>query len=305
MLFAQTDLEQQIIELATRTVVMASIALIVLVVVAAATKDKLPILKLPLFILIAFSMIGTTVVLFGSTIYLNMKSESGGPVHWHAEIEYWSCGAELNLRDPVGFLSNKIGTATYHEHNDKHIHLEGVVVRKSHDASLGKFMDVTGGYINQGVIAIPLNSDEATWFTAGSQLDGDNQRTENFGLATNEGQWITHADEGAVLTLRDGEYCSGSHEVPAELQVFVYSYDTASETYAQRKLDKPAQYVLREESSLGPPADCVIVEYDTPRARTDKLCQQYGVKDADRCTEFGVKEYDGELCNIREVRSSQ
>lgn len=305
MLFAQADLEQQITELAIRTVVTASIALIVLVLIAAATKDKLPILKLPLFILIAFAMIGTTVILFGSTIYLNMKSESGGPVHWHSEIEFWSCGAELNLRDPVGFLSNKIGTATYHEHNDKHIHLEGVVVQKSHDASLGKFMEVTGGYINQGAVAIPLNNDQETWFATDSQIDGDKQRTENFGLATNEGQWITHDDKGAVLALRNGEYCSGSHEAPAELQVFVYSYDKATKTYAQRKMENPAEYVLREESALGPPADCVIVEYDTPKARTDKLCQQYGVKDADRCTEFGVKEYDGELCNIREVRSSE
>lgn len=305
ILVAQADLEQQIISLALRTVTSAAIALVILVLISAAIKDRMPKLKLPIFVLIAFTMVGTTAVLLTSTIYLNVKSESGGPVHWHSEIEFWSCGAELNLRDPVGFLSNKIGTATYHEHNDKHIHLEGVVVQKSHDASLGKFMEVTGGYINHSALAIPLNKDQETWFTGGEQLDGDGQRPENFGLATNENKWITNDQKGAVLALNNGEYCSGSHEKPAEVQVFVYSFDKATNTYAQRKLDSPAEYVMREESSLGPPSDCVIVEYDQPKTHTDKLCEQYGVKDADRCIEFGVKEYDGELCNIREVRSTQ
>lgn len=302
---AKTDLEQQIIHLAIRTVTIAAAALFVLIVLAM-ILDKQPKkiqkqFKLPLFLVILLMMAGSTLILFASTIYLNTHADSKGPVHWHSEIEFWSCGAELNLRDPIGALSNKVGTATYHEHNDKHIHLEGVVVNKPVDASLGKFIEVAGGYMNDGVTGIPLNKDQDKWFTRDSQIDGDSQYTENFNLATGSSKWVTYDEKGAVLNLRDGNYCSGTDMPPAQLQVFVYSYDKSAKTYKQRKLDNPAQYVMRAESSLGPPADCVIVEYDAPKNRTDKLCQQYGLKDSARCTQFGIEDYSPELCNIHEI----
>lgn len=303
MLGTEPDLEQQIIKLAMRTVLIASVALIVLILIAAATREKIPKIKLPLFILIALTMVGSTLILLSSTVYLNMKSESGGPVHWHADIEFWSCGAELDLRNPTGFLSNKIGTATYHEHNDKRIHLEGVVVHKAVDASLGKFMQVVGGYVNDDAVAIPLGRSQDTWFADKKQIDGDRQRPENFSLATGNGEWINSDDKGSMLTLKNGSFCSGGDIVPAELQVFVFTYDGPTKTYVQRKLDKPADYVIRDESIV-PPGDCIIIEYDIPKSRTDKLCQQYGVRDQKRCTEFGVDTYNPDLCNIREIMSA-
>lgn len=303
MLGTEPDLEQQIISLAMRTVLIGSVSLIILLLIAAVTKTRLPKLKLPLFILIALSMLGTTAILLGSTIYLNVKSDSGGPVHWHADIEFWSCGAELNLRNPTGFLSNKIGSATYHEHNDKRIHLEGVVVDKEVDASLGKFMHLTGGYVSRDVIAIPLGRDRSTWFANEKQIDGDKQSPDKFNYATGNDEWITYDDKGAVLTLKNGEYCGGGDIVPSELQVFVFKYDKPTKTYAQTKLSNPANYIIRDESTV-PPGDCIIVEFDVPKTRTDKLCQQYGVRDQKRCTQFGVEGYNPELCNIREITSA-
>lgn len=311
MLFlAEADLEQQIISLATRTVVIGALALVILVVLAILinrhkqAKKLQKITNLPLFVMIASAMMIPTVVLFGGTIYLNVKSESGGPVHWHAGIEFWACGAEINLRDPQGFLSNKVGTATYHEHNDKYIHLEGVVVKKSYDASLGKFMDVTGGYITDTSIGIPLTDDQAKWFTseAEDQIDGDGQRPENFSLATDNGSRVKPSAKGPVLELRNGDYCSNADNQAAELQVFKFTYDKSNDTYFQEKLEHPAEYVMRNESALAPPSDCVIVEFDAPKSRTDKLCQQYGIRDDKRCVEFGVHEYSPHLCNIRETR---
>lgn len=312
-LFAQADLEQQIASLATRTVTYAAIALLVLVITAAVVKKQPErvqrYFKLPLFVLIATIMVGSTLLLAGSTVYLNVKSESGGPVHWHSGIEFWACGAEVNLRDPNGFLSNKIGTATYHEHNDKYIHLEGVVVEKRVDASLEKFMEVTGGYIADDRIGIPLSEDESDWLARDDQLDGDPQRPENLGLATADGERIVYSsgttDERLpVLELQNGQTCGSTTNEPAELQVFVYTFDKETDTYSQAKIEDPQSYIMRDESSLGPPSDCVIVEFDTPKAATDKLCEQYGVKDAQRCTEFGVKEYDPGLCNIKEINNA-
>lgn len=289
---AQADLEQRITGLGLRTVLWASLIMVVLTIAASLLK-KNKVAKLPLFIMMATTLVGTTVLLFGSTIYLNVKSESGGPVHWHTDIEFWACGTELELRDPHGLLSNKIGTATYHEHNDKRIHLEGVVVRKNEDASLRKFMDVIGGYIGHDRIGIPLNDNSQQWFAVGNKVDGDKQSNDNTEQLKNS---VHPSQKGPVLELVNGQRCGSE---PAELQAFVYTFDKKTKTYTQRKADNPAEYVMRDESVV-PPGDCVIVEFEPYKDRTDRLCRQYGVRDAKRCVEFGVKEYNPELCNIRD-----
>lgn len=277
-----------------KTVVYATIVLVIATVLAALLKDKSPKLKLPLFIIMAVTLIGSTLTLFGSTIYLNTKSESKGPVHWHTDLEFWACGTELELRNPNGFLSNKIGTATYHEHNDKRIHLEGVVVRKSEDASLEKFMRVTDGYIQKDSIGVPLNESADEWFAEGDKTDGDPQ---SFDHADQLKSYVKEGDKGKVMQLTNGQNCGDER---AELQVFVYRYNKEDKTYSQTKLANGPGYVLRDESVV-PPGDCLIVEFDSPKVQTDKLCRQYGVRDVERCVSFGVKEYTPELCNIKDV----
>ncbi len=297
------DLEQQITSISVRTVLIATAILVVATAIAAVFKGgkKHKKLKLPLFLVIAGTMAVSTVILFVNTIYLNVRSESGGPVHWHTDIEFWACGSELELRDPTGFLSNKIGTATYHEHNDKRIHLEGVVVRKSEDASLEKFMRVIGGYVNENGIAVPLNEQDATGYAAyfasdeHDKTDGDVQDPENFYLATGVGSWVSQAAEGPVVELKNGRRC-GADE-PAQVQAFVLRTNEDGNGYTQIKLKEPAKYIMRDESVV-PPGDCLIIEYDKLKSSTDKLCLQYGVRDSKRCTEFGVEEYTPDLCNM-------
>lgn len=292
------DLEQQIASMSKSIILGAALLLFVLVVASVAFRDRVPKLKPVLFAALATTLLAPTLFLVVSTIYLNVKSESGGPVHWHAEIEFWACGSELELRDPTGFLSNKIGTSTYHEHDDKHIHLEGVVVSKE-DASLGKFMRVTGGSLSATGIDVPLNENRDSWFAAGDKQDGDAQGTLT--SAELESEFVQHTNNGPVASLKNGKECKGQ---TAQLQTFLYTYNKENDTYAQRKLNDPAQYIIRDESSLGPPSDCVIFEFDTPKERTDKLCEQYGIRDKDRCKSFGVKEVTTELCDIREVTAT-
>lgn len=302
-LLANVDLEQQVSTLAVKTVLLASAILLVCTLIAYWSQKNKKVFKkakVPLFFTMTATLVLSTATLFGSTIYLNQKAESKGPVHWHSEIEFWACGTELDLRNPTGKLSNKIGTSTYHEHNDKHIHLEGVVVRKSEDASLEKFMRVTGGYIEQDMIGIPLSSNSAEWFAQADddKLDGDTQGNLS---SDTFNQYVINQEKGSVLNLRNGATCNGA---AAELQTFVYTYNKENNTYSQTKLSDPSKYIMRNESSLGPPSDCVIVEFDSPKSRTNKLCQQYGVKDEKRCVEFGVKSYTPKLCNIKEVQGS-
>lgn len=294
-----TDLELQIASQSKQIVMIAVVVLIFLVTASILLRDRVPKLKPWLFGALSATLILPTIYMIGSTIYLNTKSESGGPVHWHAEVEFWACGTELDLRNPTGFLSNKVGTSTYHEHDDKHIHLEGVVLRKSEDASLGKFLRVTGGHLDETGIGVPLSQEASDWTVDGEKLDGDAQGTMTQAELES---YVTYSPDGPVAELRNGGTCNGQ---PAQLQAFVYSFNKQSNTYSQKKITDPADYVIRDESSLGPPADCIIFEYDSEKDRTDKLCEQYGVRDVVRCESFGVKPDKKEVCDISEVEPEE
>ena len=116
-------------------------------------KDRGEGVKRVLFSIIVVPTVLTTLFIAGSTIYLNIQSISGGPVHWHAQYEIWDCGSELELSDPEG-ISNKVGSATLHEHNDGWIHLEGVVTDES-EATLGNYFKVVGGSLSDDSFKIP------------------------------------------------------------------------------------------------------------------------------------------------------
>lgn len=290
----QNDLETDITTLAMRTVVSATVILIVLTVFAVLFSKRAPILKLPLFILIALTMSASTLTLIGSTVYLNVKADSGGPVHWHADFEIWACGNELELRDPTGFLSNKIGTAVLHEHDDHRIHLEGVVVDDEIDASLGKFMHVVGGAITDQALVVPLNADDRGDVFE-DEVDGDGASNSNAQLLD---EYIVEDPElGKVASFRDGDYCGNEL---SDVQTFVYSYNADDKTYSQRKLTNPRDYVIFDNPNV-PPGDCIIFEFGPSRDTTDKLCEQYGIRDIERCDQFGVEPNQREICEVRQV----
>lgn len=236
------DLEREISSLSVRSVLIGTLVLTTLVTVGALIRSRLPKLKAPIFLLMVGTVLTTTIILAASTIYLNLKSSSGGPVHWHADFQIWACDQLLELRDPSGLLSNKIGTATLHEHNDKRIHLEGVVV-DDYDATLGKFMTVIGGQITDTSLVVPLNDDD-------------------------------------VAALENGDRCPDSDN--NEIQVFVYTTEDAvvdgKRVYRQRKLADPANHVIASHSQV-PPGDCIIIEFGPPTERTDHKCLQYQIED--------------------------
>ncbi len=285
------DIESQISALSIRLVLGASLLLITLVLVSSKviSQKKYKKLKKPLFMALAATIIVPSLVLTGSTIYINTISDSKGPVHWHTDIEFWVCGQEIELRDPYEFLSNKVGTSTYHEHDDKRIHLEGVVVDKEYDASLDKFMKVTGGELTQEKLVIPTEPAVFENDIDGDKVSNNQELVQKMVSVDSEGR--------SILTAQNGLGCSTDGY--AEIQAFLLRYNKESETYAQTKLSDPSGYVMRDESTV-PPGDCVIVEFDMLKSRTDKLCQQYGIRDETRCVEFGVSSYNPKLCNIRE-----
>ena len=148
-------LEEIIRSNSIKAVFFASIIIIVAVILTILLKDRGEGIKRVLFSVIVVPTVLTTLFIAGSTIYLNFQSISGGPVHWHAEYEIWDCGNEVDLTDPEGF-TNKIGSATLHEHNDNWIHLEGVVTKES-EATLGNFFKVVGGNLSEDGFRIPTD----------------------------------------------------------------------------------------------------------------------------------------------------
>jgi hypothetical protein len=293
-LFAQTnfDLEHTVNELSLTVIWAAAALLVPLVLVGVwAVRKKHKRLLRPIYMLIVFVVASATLTVTSATVYLNVKSPTGGPVHWHADFEFWACGNELALRDPQGFLSNKIGTPTLHEHNDKRIHLEGVPITLPYDASLGKFMDVVGGQVDRNTLVVPLNDD---YYFEEDYSDGD-------GLAAVAPElidpFIRTNDDGTVAEFANGQLCG---EEESEVQVFVYQYNEHDKTYRQTKLDDPFNYAITGEDQV-PPGDCVIFEFGPVRERTDKLCEQYGVRDLEKCERFGVPSDKRSVCEIREV----
>lgn len=297
--FGAEDLETFISNLSVTVTVAGALLVLVLVGIAAligkSKKKKTRALKLPIFVAIAVVVLGTTFTISGGTVYLNLASATGGPVHWHADFEIWACGNELELRDPSGFLSNKIGTATYHEHNDKRIHVEGVPIDLPYDFSLGKFMNVVGGGISNDSLVVPLN--ESKFFESDKgEPDGDGSANPAPELVD---PFIKTDAKGKVARFVDGEGCG---DQTAQVQVFAYHYNSADKTYKQTKIEDPVTFMPAHEANVLP-GDCVIIEFAPAKDHTDKLCKQYGVRDIQRCSQFGVPAKDREkVCDIREVR---
>lgn len=94
-----------------------------------------------------------TLYLATYTIIVNMTSETEGPVHWHADFEIWICGEKQTLPQSTGF-ENKIGTGSFHHHNDDRIHIEGVVAHLE-DVTLSKFFETIGGSLTENSLGIP------------------------------------------------------------------------------------------------------------------------------------------------------
>jgi len=229
---AYSNLDTIVSELSFKAVLVSSILLVILSIVSIKLKNAHSGIKKLLFICFVLITVGTTLFLAFSTIYLNVVSISGGPVHHHADYEIWRCGEEFELADPEG-LSNKIGSSTVHEHNDKRMHIEGVIVEEK-DASLGNFFRLVGGSLENNRLVIPSHHGDVVLENGYDCLDTDN----------------------------------------TELQVFLYKVE--GDAFVQTKLDNPRDYIISASQNV-PPGDCIVIELDAVKDRTEKLCKSFKV----------------------------
>lgn len=166
---------------------------ILLVVVSLFLKEKSDRVKALLYAGIAIPIVLATLYLAGTTIYFNLISATGGPVHWHADYEVWACGEKLDLTDPQGF-SNRIGSATFHEHNDDRIHVEGAVVDPK-DVSLGKFFEFVGGELHEDHLSYATNEGVKEYNNGDQCPDGTAGTLQVFLYKTNEEEKTFHQEK--------------------------------------------------------------------------------------------------------------
>jgi len=172
-------------ELNIQVAIIAVILLLVLVFIAFVSgvdsKDKT---KKVVFWSIMLVIVVSTFFFVGTTLYLNAISITKGPVHWHADFKIITCGQEIGPVDNKG-LSNKLGTNILHEHEDRRIHIEGVVAKES-DVALNKFFEVQGGKLSTNEIIIPANEGLRT-ITNGDRCDNGQQGAWQVFLYTTDG----------------------------------------------------------------------------------------------------------------------
>ena len=178
-------LEESIRSNSIKVIVIATILITISVALTILFKHFGEGLKKFLFAGIVIPTLVASLFMVGSTLYLNFSSSTGGPVHWHADFEIWDCGGEIDIVDSKG-LSNKVGTATFHSHSDKRIHVEGVVVEKQ-EASLGRFFEVIGGKISNDELHVPTNSGLIDRHNGGLCPDGSFGTVQVFVYQTKNG----------------------------------------------------------------------------------------------------------------------
>ena len=218
-------------------IMIASIIVGVLTLFAIYNKDKSEKTKIFLFVGIVIPIILATVYSAGSTIYLNLISETQGPVHWHADFEIWDCGQKIDLINPTGF-SNRVGNPVFHEHGDDRIHVEGVVIEKN-NVDLNNFFEAIGGYLDNSRLKIPTDK--------------------------------------KVIEVKNLDLCNGEEGKLQVFLYKIKNPDAAKNwIFEQQKLENFEDYVLSSYSQI-PPGDCIIIEFDAEKESTERICSSYEV----------------------------
>ena len=231
----EISLHDQLKSTSLNSILIATVIVTVLVIISLYKVEKSEKLKVFLFLGIAIPVLIATFYSAGSTIYLNTISETKGPVHWHADYEVWVCDKKIDLIKPKG-LSNRIGNPLFHDHGDDRIHVEGVVVSKSH-VDLHSFFETIGGDLDNNKLEFPTDEE--------------------------------------VLEVKNGDSCNGKPgKLQVFLYRIKNTEDTKNWIFEERKVENFENYILSPYSQI-PPGDCIIIEFGQEKLTTEHICETY------------------------------
>lgn len=216
-------------------ILITSLIVIILVIASTFFKEKTEKMKWLFFLAIIIPIILTTIYTAGSTIYLNLISETKGPVHWHADYEIWNCDEKIELIKPKG-ISNRIGSAIFHDHGDNRIHVEGVVNNKE-NVDLHNFFEIVGGDLDKDRLVIPTG-----------------QKT---------------------VEVKNGDLCNGEQgKLQVFVYRIINPNDKKGWIFEQKKVEDFPEYILSPYSQI-PPGDCIIIEFTKDKQETTHICETY------------------------------
>lgn len=184
-----------------------------------------------------FVIVVPTLFFLVSTIFVNVISDTKGPVHWHADFRIYHCGVEYEPPEPPHRLSNKTGTPEVHQHEDKRLHIEGVLVDVQ-EGSLANFFGVQGGKL-----------------------------TENAFLVPHKGGHTWH---------RNGDECPNGEEGEWNVFLYKTDSETMEVTKEKMDMVDVPDYVLSPYINV-PPGDCIIFAFGPEIDDTDYICNFYQV----------------------------
>jgi hypothetical protein len=226
-------LEESIRTTSIQLILLATLIITVVTLISLFHKRKGEKEKIVLFLTILVSSVSVTIFMSASTVYINMISETNGPIHWHADFEIWKCGQKLDIIDPTG-IENRVGTPVLHEHNDDRMHVEGTVIRKS-ELNLARFFEVIGGYVSN----------------------------DAFSIQTNDG----------VVGAKNGDLCDGkTGKLQAFVYKVTNPDELKRWRFVQEKVSDIPSHVLSPYSII-PPGDCIIIEFGEEKETTEHMCE--------------------------------
>ncbi|MBI2208235.1 hypothetical protein HYU50_01965 [Candidatus Woesearchaeota archaeon] len=215
--------------------IIASVISLLFIIISLYIREKSEKVKWILFLAIIIPVIASTAYLAYSTVYLNLVSETQGPVHWHADYEVWVCDEKAELVKPKG-ISNRIGSPLFHDHGDSRIHVEGVVA-DTRNVDLHSFFQTVGGDLDADILEIPK--------------------------------------ENEVVKVKNGDLCNGEEAKLQAFVYKVINADNAkSWIFEQEKIGNFPKYILSPYSNV-PPGDCIIIEFGPESEKTGHICATY------------------------------
>lgn len=236
----------------------------------------------PMFIT-AISFAGGAAAVFAlATGFLTLKAPGHQAASWQAGISFWSCGEQLTVQKPPKGMSTHIGTTPYfYDGNTQTLHYEGLPKSAQPDANVSSFLEAMGGSLTSRSFSLPIDTQSIQFNTLNSQLISTDQNGKS------------------AINVANGKSCKDSND-QAAVQVFAFTINRFNNTYKQEKVTNPEQLVIGQESDPHL-AQCIIIEFDTPKAKTEHLCQSYGERDDLRCTQYGVPVNKQGGCTLHEV----
>ncbi len=271
-----------------RVLVVATLAIAIICILSASVKKRSPRHNSVLFALIAIVVISSTGLLVGAVLDSFLNASPAGLSRRQSQIEYWACGVQLATPAPNKLFTSSNGEGAFYDYGDGLARFQGVIDQEADAPNLSNFQRAIGGSITATSMVLPLSPNVVS-----SAVDGD--IPDPSGISRID-KFISGVEgDQATITLVNGSTCGSTSSV---INIFGFNVNVSTNTYTQKKYEFPSNLDL---GKIKDTSDCIIVEFDSVREKTDRLCSEIGNRDSARCQDFRLINKQEGSCDLRQV----